>query len=77
MVQEYINIQCCCTTLALGYNLVPGILSIKGLHEPKSRDSCKYVMDIRFHKNVHIFLVIQERCNLSITKSQEKNKKNN
>lgn len=45
---------------------LPGILTIKGLNKPKPWNSCKYIMHIRFNKNIHFLLVVQERGNLHI-----------
>lgn len=43
---------------------LPGVLTIKGLNKSEPWDSSKYVMHIRFHKNIHFLFIIQKRGNL-------------
>ena len=43
---------------------LPGVLTIKGLNKSEPWDSSKYVMHIRFHKNIYFLFKIQKRGNL-------------
>ena len=54
----------------LAPNHLPTILSVEGLNKTKSRHSCKDVMHIWLNQNIHFFLVIQERSNLHIHKTE-------
>ena len=58
-VKKYIN----AITLKI-ISVVPGVLAIKSLDKSKPRNSCKYVMYVRFNKDIHLLLMIQEQGNL-------------